>query len=258
MIVGGVEIRAHDEGSGEAVLFLHGWGSEFSVFRPFLDSLAGRYRAVALDMPGFGESEEPPSAWDVDGYADFVLQFLERKEIRRAIVIGHSFGGRVAIKLAARAGGRDAGLEIPKMILVDAAGIRPKRSLPAQARQLVYKAVQNVLSAAPVKRLFPGAPERWRRARASADYCNATPLMRDVLVKTVNEDLTPILPRIACPTLLVWGANDAATPIADAKIMEARIPGAGLVALPGAGHYSFLDQPYAFGRVLDSFLNIER
>ncbi len=258
MIVDGVEIRVHDEGSGEAVLFLHGWGSECSVFRPFLDSLAGRCRAVALDMPGFGGSGEPPSAWDVDGYADFVLRFLAQKEIRRAILIGHSFGGRVAIKLAARAGAGNAGLEIPKMILVDSAGIRPKKPPAARARQFVYKAIRNVLSPAPVKRLFPGALERWRRAHASADYCNATPRMREVLVKTVNEDLTPCLSRIVCPTLLVWGANDRATPLADAKIMEELIPGSGLVALPGAGHYSFLDQPYAFGRVLDSFLNIER
>ncbi|MDR1744275.1 MAG: alpha/beta hydrolase [Planctomycetota bacterium] len=258
MIVDSVEIRTHDEGVGEAVLFLHGWGSEFAVFKPFLDSLAGHYRAVALDMPGFGGSEPPPSAWDVDGYADFILKFLAEKEIRKAIVIGHSFGGRVAIKLAARAGSPTAQLEIPKMILVDAAGIKPKKSPMAKAKQFVYKAVRSVLSVKLVERMFPDALERWRRSHASADYCNATPLMRQVLVKTVNEDLTPCLSRIPCPTLLVWGANDTATPIADAKIMEERIPDSGLVVLPGAGHYSFLDQPYAFGRVLDSFLNIER
>lgn len=255
MNVAGLETNVHDAGEGEAVLFLHGWGSEFGVFRPFLDGLAGHYRALALDMPGFGGSEPPPAAWAVDDYADFVLNFLDAKEVRKAIVIGHSFGGRVAIKLASR---RETPLELPKMILVDAAGIRPKKSAAAMARQSLYKAVRNILSVGPVRRAFPAALEDWRRRHASADYLNATPLMREVLVKTVNEDLTPYLPLIACPTLLVWGEHDAAVPLADAKIMEAAIPGSGLAVVAGAGHYPFLDQPYVFGRILDSFLNIER
>jgi pimeloyl-ACP methyl ester carboxylesterase len=93
---------------------------------------------------------------------------------------------------------------------------------------------------------------------ASADYRNATPRMRECLVKTVNEDLTPCLPSIRCPTLLIWGENDSETPLSDAGVMEKLIPDAGLVVLKNAGHYSFLDQSYAFGRVLDSFLNIKR
>lgn len=255
MNVRGVEITIYDEGEGEAVLFLHGWGSEFRVFRPVLDSLVGHYRALALDMPGFGDSAPPTGAWTVDEYADFVLDFLNARGVRRAVVIGHSFGGRVGIKLAARGA---SPLDIPKMILVDAPGIKPKKTAAAHLRQIGYKAVRNVLSFGPLREACAGVLEQWRRSHASEDYLNATPLMREVLVKVVNEDLAPCLPRIKCPTLLIWGEHDADVPMADARIMEAVIPGSGLAVVAGAGHYPFLDQPYVFGRIVDSFLNIER
>lgn len=255
MNINGIDTIVHDQGAGSTVLFLHGWGSESAVFTPFQNALAGRRRVLALDLPGFGKSSPPPHAWNMDDYADFVTAFLKERTVSRVTLIGHSFGGRIGIKLAARG---DPAVVVEKMILVDSAGIKPKKTAAALVRQYIYKAVRNVLSLAAVDRLFPGALERWRRAHASLDYRSATPRMREVLVKVVNEDLTPCLEKISCPTLLVWGENDTATPLSDAKIMEKLIPDAGLAVLPGAGHYSFLDQPRAFGLILDSFLDIDR
>ena len=83
----------------------------------------------------------------------------------------------------------------------------------------------------------------------------ASPMMRSILVKVVNEDLKHVMPSINVPTLLIWGENDTATPLRDAKIMERLIPDAGLVSFPGCGHYSFLDNPYQFAAVLRSFIN---
>ena len=93
-----------------------------------------------------------------------------------------------------------------------------------------------------------------RAKRGSSDYNNASPMMRNILSKVVNEDLKHCMPKIQAPTLLVWGENDTATPLADAKIMERLIPNAGLVSFPGCGHYSFLDNPLQFAAVLRSFL----
>jgi pimeloyl-ACP methyl ester carboxylesterase len=227
-------------------------------------------RACALDLPGFGDSEEPPSAWSVDDYADFVLDFLAERGIRSVTLIGHSFGGRISIKLAARgpqvrepeaselpAPGRPP-VDVAKMILVDSAGIRPKKTFARKLKTLAYKGVRQILSLEAVRKRAPSLPEEWRMKNSSADYRNATPRMRGCLVKAVSEDLTLCLPSIRCPTLLVWGENDSETPLSDARLMEKLIPGAGLVVLKNAGHYSFLDQSYAFGRVLDSFLNIAR
>ncbi|MDR1943855.1 MAG: alpha/beta hydrolase [Synergistaceae bacterium] len=250
-----MKINYCDEGSGEAVLFLHGWGSDFSVFRNFIDGLSGYCRAVALDLPGFGGSDEPPRGWSVDDYADFVVDFLTELGVSGVISIGHSFGGRITIKLAAR---RDERLSVSKAVLIDSAGVLPRRSLRQRAKAKLYKAGKLLLSANAVQKKFPRLIESWRERNGSSDYRNASPRMRECLVKIVGEDLAPCLPDMRCPTLLVWGENDTETPLRDARTMEKLIPDAGLVVLENAGHFSFLDQSYTFGRVLDSFLNIER
>ncbi len=253
MRVGEFEVNVYDKGTGPVVLFLHGWGTDFTSFRVFLDRMSEAYRVCAPDMPGFGKTAEPPCAWGVDDYADFVLDCLAKLGIDEAILIGHSFGGGVGVKLAAREG---SPLRIPKMILVDGKVIRPRRTPAQRLRTVVYRLGRNLLQIEAVQKRFPDLLERWRRSHGSADYRSATPRMRECLVKIVGEDLTPCLPRVACPTLLIWGENDTATTVADARIMEKLIPDAGLVVLKNAGHYSFLDQSYTFGRVLDSFLNM--
>jgi pimeloyl-ACP methyl ester carboxylesterase len=217
--------------------------------------MTGNYRVIAPDLPGFGGSDEPPRGWSIGDYAGFVVDFLAGLGIGRAIFIGHSFGGRIVIKLA---GAEPRRIEIPKIILVDSAGIRPKITARQMARAIFYRSVKRLVSVDFVHRKFPGLLERWRMKNSSADYRAASLLMRECLVKVVNEDLTPYLPSIKCPALLVWGEGDSDTPLADARLMERLIPDAGLVALENAAHYSFLDQPYTFGRVLDSFLNIRR
>ncbi|NLL37276.1 MAG: alpha/beta hydrolase [Fretibacterium sp.] len=254
MNVKGVPVHFRDEGSGKTVLFLHGWGVDHSSFGEAFERTRGHYRVCALDLPGFGRSEEPPAAWGVGDYADFVLAFLAEREIREAVLVGHSFGGRIAIKLAALQGA----LQVPKLVLVDSAGVPPVRTLSQRLRTFFYKTARRLLSIPPLRERTSGFIERWRIRRASTDYRNASPRMRECLVRVVNEDLTPLMPLISCPTLLIWGENDTATPVSDARVMERLIPDAGLVVFKNAGHYSFLDQSYAFGRVLDSFLGIVR
>ncbi|MDR2180267.1 MAG: alpha/beta hydrolase [Synergistaceae bacterium] len=237
-----------------AVLFLHGWGSDFSVFRSCLHRIADR-RVCALNLPGFGDSEEPPAAWGVGDYADFVASFLKKIQVDKVILIGHSFGGRVIIKLAVK---KTLPFQIEKIVLVDSAGVKPRRTLRQNLRLGFYKCARKILSFPAVERFLPGVLEAWRRRAGSADYRSASPRMRECLVKTVNEDLTPLFSSIPYPTLLIWGENDRDTPLGDGKIMERLIPDSGLVTLKNAGHYSFLDQPFVFGRVLDSFLGIQR
>ncbi len=152
----------------------------------------------------------------------------------------------------------DEGLpfRITKLILVDAAGILPARSFGYHLRVRSYKLGKAVLNWAPVKRLFPQGLASLQQALGSTDYAAASPVMRASLVKVVNADLEPLLPAITAETLLVWGEADTDTPVSDGQAMERLIPGSGLVVLPGAGHYSFLDQAYTFRRVIESFLGI--
>ena len=237
----------------EAIVLLHGWGSNIALFGQIIRHLSQYRRVYALDMPGFGESGEPQTPWGVDDFADCVLQFIEFCGIQRAILLGHSHGGRVSIKIANR---QNLPFELTKLILVDSAGILPPKTLKKRLRQRCYKIGRTVLSVGAIQKMFPDALENLRNKHGSADYKSATPLMRQSLVKVVNEDLEPLLSNIQQPTLLIWGEDDTATPLSDGKRMEELIPDAGLVTVKNAGHYAFLDQWGTVRRVLDSFLGI--
>lgn len=252
--INGIKINYEEKGEGELIVLLHGWGSNIKLFANLIDLLSKKYKTVAMDMPGFGESDEPPAAWSVSDYADFVVDFLSSYNADKVMLLGHSFGGRVIIKLNSR---KNLPFEIAKVILVDSAGIMPQKSKKKSFRTRWYKFCKAILSTGIMQKLSPNALEKLRVKYGSADYAAASPLMRQVLVKTVNEDLEPLLPDIKCPTLLVWGVNDTATPLSDGEKMEKLIPDAGLVKLENAGHYSFLDQQYTFNRVMSSFMKID-
>ena len=249
--VDNIRINYEQKGSGDLIVLLHGWGSNIKLFSNLIDLLSKKYTVVAMDMPGFGESQEPPSAWCVDDYVDFVIKFLSDYDAKQVMLLGHSFGGRVIIKLNSR---KDLPFTVSKVILVDSAGILPPKSNKKSWRTRKYKMGKAFLSTKIMRKLAPDALEKLRVKYGSADYVAASPLMRQVLVKVVNEDLEPLLPNIKCPTLLIWGVNDTATPLSDGEKMEKLIPDAGLVKLENAGHYSFLEQQFLFNRVMCSFM----
>lgn len=257
--VGKLQIHCEQRGDPYAApakplaLFLHGWGASGASFGRLLDIVGEGYPVLAPDLPGFGGSDEPEEPWDVARYSEFVLSFLQPYAPKQVLLVAHSFGGRVSIHLASR---KDLPFEISKIILIDAAGIRPKRGLRYHAKVRLYKAGKKILSLRPVKAVFPNALDEFKAGRGSSDYASASPIMRDTLVKAVNEDLTPLLPSVSAPTLLLWGEKDTATPVADGKKMESLIPDAGLVTLPGAGHFSYLDQPYICEKAVRSFLEL--
>ena len=252
--VNGISINYEQKGSGDLIVLLHGWGSNIKLFANLIELLSRKYTVVAMDMPGFGESEEPPSAWCVDDYVQFVIDFLKDYDTKQVMLLGHSFGGRVIIRMHAR---ESLPFEVTKVILVDSAGIMPPKSNKKSWRTRYYKLGKAFLSTKLMHKIAPDALENFRKKMGSADYAAASPLMRQVMVKVVNEDLEPYLHLIKCPTLLIWGVNDTATPLSDGEKMEKLIPDAGLVKLENAGHYSFLEQQFTFNRVMCSFLKIE-
>lgn len=250
--IDGIKINYELCGEGKCVLFLHGWGANLKLFDYLADTVAKKYTALRLDLPGFGESAEPESAWGVDDYVAFVRKFTKELGLEPQVLIGHSFGGRLMIKMLSD--GENGSVE--KAVFIDAAGIKPKKTLRQKLSLGMYKAGKRILSMPPVKKLFPEALEKLRSKRGSADYKSATPVMRQTLVKVVNEDLTNLLPKISAPSLLIWGTLDTATPLSDAMTFERLIPDAGLVKVEGAGHYSFLQAPDLCRRAISSFLGI--
>jgi pimeloyl-ACP methyl ester carboxylesterase len=232
--------------AGPTVLVLHGWGASIETVYPIVVGLAPAGRVYALDLPGFGESEQPREPWGVEEYQAFLAAFMDELAIERPAIVGHSNGGRIAIRMAATEPTRAS-----RLVLVDSAGIRPKRTLRWYRRVAMAKVGKYAA------RLLGAPGERLRAllvGRAgSADYL-AAGAMRPTLVKLVNADLRPFMGEVKVPTLLVWGSEDADTPLAAAKEMERLIPDAGLVVLEGAGHYSYLDQPARFARIVSHFL----
>lgn len=251
--VKGIRVNYEVKGQGDTVLLLHGWASSLQPYRLLMEQLSVKYRVIALDFPGMGGSEEPTEPWDVDGFADFTLAFLEQFDIQKLSLVGHSYGGRVIIKLA----NRKLPFAIDKIVLIDSAGIKPPASKKKSSRQHIFKLGKWFLSLKPIARLFPTALEKLRVKFGSADYAAASPMMRQCLVKAVNEDLSHLLPGIQAPTLLVWGDKDTATPLRDAQLMEKAIPNAGLAVIPGTGHFSFVENPYLFGRIMASYFGLE-
>ncbi len=251
--INGLKVNYREAGQGELVCLLHGWGANIELFDNIINVIAQKYHVVAPDLPGFGKSQEPPEVWTVDDFADFVTEFIKQFKADKVILLGHSFGGRIIIKLSNR---KNLPFEITKNILVDAAGILPHRSLGYKFKVKTYKLVKKAFNLPLVSKLFPQALNRFQKKFGSADYAAASPIMRGCLVKAVNEDLEPLLSGIKAETLLIWGDKDTATPLSDGQKMEKSIKGSGLVVFQGAGHYAFLEQPMLFARVIKSFLNI--
>ena len=228
------------------ILVLHGWGAHLEAVRPILAAFDGASDLIALDLPGFGESEPPPEAWDVDSYARFIIHFLDEMAVDRAHLVGHSHGGRISIALAA-----DERERVGRLLLVDAAGIPPKRGWRYRRRVAVAK-LGRVVGAlgSPGRRL----QERMRARVASRDYLEASEAMRGTFRAVIAADLRDRMPRIEAPTLLVWGDADDETPLWMGQEMERLIPDAGLVVLEGAGHYSYADSSRQFATVARRFL----
>ena len=238
------------EGSGAPIILMHGWGCNLTTLKSIEKVAMETHTVYNVDFPGFGSSDEPNEVWGVEEYTQLIEEFVKLENIENPILLGHSFGGRVGILYSSRN-------QVKKLILVDAAGVKPTRTLKYYAKVYSYKAMKSVLPVLFGKKKGQELIEKYRGKSGSSDYNNSTPKMRAILSKVVNEDLKSVMPQISCPTLLVWGKNDTATPLKDAQIMEKLIPDAGLVTLKNAGHYAFLEQWYMFSRVLDSFLNIE-
>jgi len=248
----GLKINYIEKGAGRDLLLLHGWGSNIKLFQHIIDCMEKSHRVIALDMPGFGGSDEPPCSWNLDNYVDFVIAFAKEMNCKDLVLLGHSFGGRIIIKMANR---KDLPFTISKIVLTGSARILPPKTMKKRLKIFIYKTGKKLLSLPPVKALFPEALEQLQKRSGSSDYRNASPVMRETLVKVVNEDLKPLLPSIKYPTLLIWGDADNVTPISDAKCMEELIPDAGLVIVKGGSHYAFAEQPFFVNKVLQAFLN---
>lgn len=235
---------------GPQVILMHGWGCDHTTVASIAAALADGMHVFNIDLPGHGSTQEPPEVWGVEKFTGFIEEFARKLDIKQPALIGHSFGGRIAILMSSRN-------KTGKVVLVDAAGIKPRRSMKYYVKVYSFKTLKHAIRLIFGKKRGDVMLEKVRGKAGSADYRNSSPRMRAVMSRCVNEDLKHVMPSIKASTLLIWGENDTATPLSDAKTMNRLIPDSGLVSFPGCGHYSFLDNPRGFKAVLHEFFKNE-
>lgn len=252
LTIEGLKINYSEGGqpNGEPVIVLHGWGCNLSTVRSIAACLEDGMRVFCLDLPGHGKSSEPEDIWGTKDFAKLIHQFVTRLDINKPSLIGHSFGGRTSISFAANN-------PVNKLVLVDSAGLTPKRSLQYYYKVYSYKVLKKIALTILGEKKGSKFIEKKLLKKGSSDYQAASPKMRAIMSKCINEDLRDILPEIKAPTLLIWGEMDTATPLSDAKLMEKKIPDSGLVSFPNCGHYSFLDNSIGFRAVIREFFKDE-
>lgn len=252
MNIEGINLNYIVEGEGKDVLVLHGWGANINTVLPIVNILKEKFKVHALDLPGFGKSQEPKEPIDSFKYADIVKAYMDSMEIKNVILIGHSFGGKLSIIL-----GSKYPEMVDKIVLVNSAGLIPRRGFKYYIKVYSFKTLRFLY-----KSLFfwiknEEKMEKFYKKFGSTDYKDSSGIMRKILVIVVNENLLPLLNKIKAPTLLIWGDKDTATPLYMGKIMEKEIKDSGLVVLENTGHYSYLDDYQRFTLILRNFLQYE-
>lgn len=221
---------------------------------PLAKQLSDIRDCYVFDLPGFGHSSIPNRAWSVDDYADLIQQFIQDQEFESVDLLVHSFGGRIALKLCSRA---NAEQFINRVLITGGAGMKPKRGWKYYVKKYTAKLLKAPFLILPSS-LRDKALDSLRqtslwKALGSSDYSKLDGVMRETFVKTVTEYLEPCLPEIPHEVLLLWGENDEAAPLYQAKRMEEGIENAALVVINNAGHYAFLDRPSHFTSIAKAF-----
>ena len=248
IIVSGLATEYTDEGEGPPLLFLPGWMNDIRNCDALAPFLVPEFRIVRLDLPGFGGGTEvPPSDWHVSDYVSFVQAFAAKIGLTSYTLIGHSFGGRVAIK------GIAEGVLLPsRLILIASAGVARHRTFRNRALT-VFAKVGKLISYIPPLSFWRKQLRRKLYKKLKSDYFAAGELSQ-IYLNTIREDLTEAARRISIPTLLIWGSDDEMVPLKDGKLFADLIPGSRLKILPGIGHSPHRDKPKEVAKLIEDFL----
>ena len=251
--INGYNINYEVAGQGKPVVLVHGWLANLETMKPLQNYLSKYFKVYNLDVIGFGKSDLPKEPMSTEDLANFLNDFLDALNIENPILIGHSNGGRMIINLA----GRNL-RKINKIVLLDSAGIVPKRKPKYYIKVYSFKFVKNITKLFPNTEMFRNMRERMLGKFGSSDYKNSPEVLSKTMSIILNEDQESVMPNIKAPTLIIWGEDDHDTPIEDAKTMEKLIPDSGLVTYKGRGHFAYLEELGSVLAVLDEFFKNDK
>lgn len=233
-----INYKEYGKKGEEAIVFLHGWGQNIQMMEPIANPFVKTNHLVIIDLPGFGESEEPDYVWELDEFVEMIHALLTELKITKPNIVGHSFGGKLALLYGIKYD--------PKRLVLLASPYKTRIKEPTAKQKLLKK-----LKKVPI---LSGLAEVAKKHMGSTDYRNASPKMRDILVKHINTDITDKLDKIDCPSLIIWGTQDMDVPYEDAVELEKIIKDAGLVTYDGCTHYAYLERLQQTVNVLKAFI----
>lgn len=216
------------------IIWLHGWGRNHNALLQLSNLFATDAENFLLDLPGFGQSDVPSEVWGSKEYSSAVIDWLQTLPSKKTYVVGHSFGGRIAIQMANSLNANLAGI-----ILIAGAGLRRNRSYFFILKALILKTISKVLRYLD-QNFNLNLKEKFSKHFGSRDYKAISGIMRNILVKTINEDLSDIASNITIPTLLIYGSNDNETPVEFGQRYHSLIKGSAFYELPGFDHSTIL------------------
>lgn len=234
-----VNYKFLDIGEKITLVLLHGWGQNIEMMEPIASRFQNKYNTLIIDLPGFGKSSEPPFAWGVYEYTTLVKELIDELKIQNVILIGHSFGGRIALVYASE-------YSVKKLVCLASPYCKEITKLPLKNR--IYKRAKKIKCLSWLAKIM-------QNKVGSTDYKNASEIMRGVLVKTVNTDLSDYAKKITSPTLLIWGSMDEAVPVKRAYELEKLIKDSGVIVYEGATHYAYLERINEVVLVLENFFS---
>ncbi|MFA6082011.1 MAG: alpha/beta hydrolase [Patescibacteria group bacterium] len=231
-------------GKGPDLILLHGWRNDRSIFDNIVPELAKNFTCWTIDLPGFGSNPRPKTSWDIKQYANYVNRFIDEHNIKSPSIVGHSFGGRVAIVLAT------LNSDIKKVVLYATPGVRqplPRFTSMAQAMYRSLGRTTNILNKTMLMR-------RIRKSVQSEDYRQAQEL-KDIFISTINFDLAPYMEKLNQTVLLVWGEDDHVVPVKIAQSMQQIIPHSDIKIIPKGSHTAHLENPRLFCGLIRKYIN---
>lgn len=235
------------------LVILPGWEGSKTSWKNFINLAQNDFEVYCFDLPCFGEEPCPNQVWGIAEYAEFVRQKIKELHLHKPILLGHSFGGQIAVYLAAT-----SPQSLSRLILCGASAIRPKRSLKRSIFNLTAKVGKIFFSLPLIKSLTAPAQKFLYRLADSPDYGKTSGIKREIFKKIIRQDLTKKLKSIKTPTLIVWGTLDSYLPLKTGKKIAELINGSKLEVIAGGKHGLHLQMPERLYGIIKNFLNLDQ